>query len=94
MPITTTRFMPGVWDKEMFERSVKYTMELDQQSEPLKELRAGTIILEGDLKVKVVGWDRNLCVVRFGKKRTQEVTLQRRFMKFRFAREKSHALAS
>lgn len=87
----TIRNHAALWTREDFERSVKYAMELDRNQTP-KELKVGTIILEGDLKVKIKAWDQAFCVVRYGKKYRKEVTLRREFMKFRYAKEKARAV--
>lgn len=91
MPTGTAHFTAGVWTRDLFERSVKYTMELDQQGQP-QEMRMATIILEGDVRVKIKAWNQNFCVVRYGKKHRKEMTLPRRFMNFRYAKEKVRAV--
>lgn len=91
MPIASEHFRAGVWTKELFERSVKYAMDLDKQNKPLKEMRMATIILEGDLRVRIRAWDKDVCVVRYGK-RGSTATLPRRFMNFRYLKEKARVI--
>lgn len=82
-----------VWTKDYFERSVKHAMELDEAGKPLKEMKHATIFLEGDVRVKIVNWDRRYCVVRYGKEGyRRDTTLERRFMNFRYLKEKAHAV--
>lgn len=78
---------------DSIQRSVKRAMDLEKEIKTPKEMRAGTIILEGDLKVKIRAFDSQYCVIRFGKKYNREATLPRRFMNFRYAKEKVRAIA-
>lgn len=97
MPTTTgdsVVFHAPVWTTEYFERSVKHFMDLDSVAKPPQEMREGVIILEGDIRCKIKAWDRNWCVVRYGKNRAQEVTLERRFMNFKYAKEKSRVVTA
>lgn len=92
MPIV--RFNAPEWTAEYFERSVKYAMELENADKPLKIMRSGTIILEGDIRCKIRAWDDKYCIVRYGKSRINEMTLERRFMNFKYAKEKSSAVVA
>lgn len=73
-------------------QAVASAMQIDQREAPLKELRKATIMLEGDLKVRVIAFNDDHCIVRFGDKDKREEALKRKFMNFRYLKEKAHVV--
>lgn len=75
---------------EGLKRSVQNIMAIDDMA-TRKKMRVGSIILEGDIKAKILGFDDRTCKIRYGKFKS-EVALDRRFMSFKYVKEKSHAV--
>lgn len=81
--------MPTIWTDETLSTATKEVHEMEKS---LKEMRNATIVLEGDLRVKIIGWDSRNCVIRYGKYSKHDVSLPRRFMTFRYLKEKTSAV--
>ena len=87
--------MPGrqgrTFSRAFFDEAITVAAKLDEKEKPLMELRIGTIILEGDIKAKVISWDSTWCAIRYGKGHLREATLRRGLMNFRYAKKKAVA---
>lgn len=74
------------WTRDDLVKALRVAQTYEKKEAHL-ELRKARIILEGDIKARIVVWDEARCIISYGKAAVR-ATLPLSLMKFKYVREK------